>query len=132
MNSNTFKLSRLAIIALVAITVSTTVSINNFFLAIGGILIGMLFLFLVRRKTNQVMIDERIEIISGRAARSTYTITTMLLVVLSMFFIIQGGIRGDLYSESLGVALAFITLLNVALYSISFYYYNHRYGGTRK
>jgi len=127
-----FKIVRLVIIGLVAFTVATAVSINNFFLALAGVLIGMLFMYLVRVRYKKVMIDERVASISGKAARNAYVVTVTLLTLLCMFFIISGDQRGDIYTEAVGVAFAFIVLLNVALYSVSFYYFNHKYGGNEK
>lgn len=123
---------RLVIVAAVAFTVATAVSIDNFFLAFGAVMIGMLSMALLRRNAKTVLVDERIENISGRAARVAYSVVTMTLVALSLFFIMASGHSNDLYAESLGVALSFVALFNVALYSISYYYFNHRYGGNQK
>ncbi|MBU0648667.1 DUF2178 domain-containing protein [Patescibacteria group bacterium] len=132
MNYKQFKVIRLIIIGLVTFTVATAVSINNFFLALAGVLIGMLFMHLVRVRYKKVMVDERVAIIGGRAARHAYVVSVTLLTLLCMFFIISGDRRGDIYTEALGVALGFIVLLNVALYSVSFYYFNRKYGGDEK
>lgn len=131
MNQTQFKWARLVIVALVAMTVSTAVSIANFYLALSGVLIGMLFMWLVRLRYRKVIVDERVNTVSGRAARMSYAITTMTLMVLSMFFIMSGKSSGQIYIEALGVVFGFTVLLAVALYSVSFHYYDKRYGGDR-
>jgi len=131
MNQTQFKWVRLVIVALVATTVSTAVSIGNFFLALSGVLIGMLFMWLVRLRYKKVIVDERVSIISGRAARVSYAITTMTLLALSLFFTVSGKRAGEIYIEALGVVFGFVVLFTVALYTVSFHYYNKRYGGDK-
>ncbi len=131
MDQKQFKTARLVIVMLVAITVSTAVSVNNFYLALSGVLIGMLFMWLVRLGYKKAIVDERVNAVSGRAARMSYAVTTMTLMALSLFFIISGKNGGQPYVEALGTIFGFVTLFAVAIYSISFHYYDQRYGGDR-
>lgn len=128
MSKKQFIILRLLIIAVVAITVSTAVSVNNFWLAIVGVATGMLFMTLVRSGYKKVIVDEMIENISGKAARASYSISVMVLLFLSIFFIIAGDQKEDIYVEALGIVFSFVVLLQVVLYSITFYYHKYRYG----
>jgi len=124
-----FKAIRLLIMAFIATVVATASVINNFYLAITGVLIGVLFLYLVRIKFKKVMIDERVVSLSGKAARMAYALPTLFLAVLGLFLILSGRGHQDIYTESLGVIFSYIAMLNIAIYAISFRYFNKIYGG---
>ena len=81
--------------ALIGLGIGTVVAIaattNNFYLAITGILIGILFMFLVKKGVKEVIVDERIISISGQASRMTYVIVTMFSAILGLFLIVLFG-----------------------------------------
>ena len=128
MNYKNFKRMRILATTFVSVTVAMAVVYNNIILALAGVLIGMLFLFLVKRKTKAVLVDERIQSIGGRAARLTYTILTMTLAFLSLVFILTGRRIGEANYELLGIILSYITLFSLALYSLSYKYFSKKYG----
>jgi uncharacterized membrane protein len=129
MNDKNFKIFRIAIIIIVAMVVGAAVTINNFYLALFGILIGILFNILVRKKFRKKLVDERVENISGKAAKMAYTITTMLLALLALFLILSARTHQDVQTEALGVTFSYIAMLNLAIYSISYSFFNKKYGG---
>ncbi len=129
MTYKTLKKIRLLIVCLIAIIVATAVSINNFYLAISGVLIGVLFNILVRSKFRKTLVDERIINISGRAARITYVITTLIIALLSLFLIFSGRQHQDINTETIGIIFSYVAMLNIAIYAISFRYFNKKYGG---
>jgi len=129
MTYKNFKIIRLFIIAFIAAIVAAAVSVNNFYLAITGVFIGILFNLLVRSKFRKKLVDERIENISGRASRMTYMLTTLILAILGLFLIFSGREHQDIYTEGLGVIFSYIAMLNLAIYAISFRYFNKKYGG---
>jgi uncharacterized membrane protein len=131
MNYQQFKKIRLLIIALVVVIMAAAVTIDNFYLAISGVLIGMLFLHLVRIRFKQVMVDERVISVSGKASRMTYVFITLLLGLLSLFFIFSGRFHEDFYIETLGVIFSYVVMLNIAIYAISYRYFNKKYGGDK-
>lgn len=124
-----FKIVKLLIVMIMTFIIVTAVNINNFYLALTGVLIGILFMFLVKAKFKKITVDERIVSVGGKAARLSQIITILALGCLSVFFIVSGQNRQDFYTESLGVAFSYIILFNIAVYSISFRYYNKQYGG---
>jgi uncharacterized membrane protein len=113
----------------VAAIVATAVSINNFYLALAGLFVGLLFNLLVRSKFRKKLVDERIESISGQASRMTYIITTIFLALLALFLVFSGRRNEDIFIESLGVIFSYIAILNTAVYAISFHYFNKKHGG---
>ena len=132
MTDKMFRKIKIIIISFVSATVGLAVIENNILLALAGLVIGVLFFMLVRHKTKQVVVDERIKSISGYAARLTYVIVTVLLGLLSLFFILTGSRTGEIYMEALGTILSYITLLSVAIYSMSYKFFEKKYGANDK
>jgi uncharacterized membrane protein len=130
MNYQQFKRMKALSAAFVSATVAIAVVYNNIILALAGVFIGLLFLFLVRKKTKAVLVDERIRNIGGRAARLTYSILTVTMAFLSLIFIMSGRRLGEANYELLGIILSYLTLLSMALYSLSYKYFSKKYGET--
>jgi len=128
MNYKNYQIIRTLIGLLIATIVVTATIINNFYLVISGVLIGMLFLFLAKSKFKKIIVDERVVSISGKASRAAYLTVTMFLAFFGLFSILTPRGHEDLYFESLGVVLCYISLLLITIYSISYYYFNKKYG----
>lgn len=124
-----FQTTRALIAVFIGFVVAIASANNNLYLAISGVLIGVLFLFLVRSKFKQIIVDERVSSISGKAGRIAYTISTAVFAFLGLLLIISGRSRGDFFTENVGTILSYSAMLNIAIYSISFYYFNKKYGG---
>ena len=120
MNAKTFSRIRLAVIAFIAIMVSVAVTINNLLLALAAVFTGIICLVLVRRKVKDIMIDERMIHAAGYAARVTYFISTVILGMSSVVFIIWGRQNNAFYLESLGMIFSYITLFNMLVYSVTY------------
>jgi len=128
MQYKTFKRLRLLTASFVSAITAISVINNNIYLALVGVLIGLLFLLFVRKKTKVVLVDERIQAIGGYAARITYIALTMILALLALFFMSVGKRTNEINYEALGTILSYITLLSLALYSLSYKYYSKKYG----
>jgi len=130
MNYHQFKRIKLLIALFISATVAVAIIYNNIILAFAGMIIGISFLFLVKKKTKAVLVDERLENIAGRAARLTYITLTITIGFLSLIFIGTGRRTGETGYEFLGIILSYITLLSVAIYSLSYKYFSKKYGET--
>jgi uncharacterized membrane protein len=135
MDIKKYKKIRAAIAIFVASIVSVSVTIDSYLLAIITVLTGMLFMILVRSKTK-VVIDEREVSVREKAANLTYAIFTPVLGIGSFLLLLPsyGGIpvfsKGDfIFLESLGMVFAYLTLFLIAVYSISYFYLNRKFGG---
>lgn len=107
--------------------VAVAVVQNSYLLATIGVLTGMLFLALVRSKTK-ITIDEREQTIKEKAAQTTYAIFAPTIGIGAFLLFIMA--RGQfLYLESLGMVFAYLTLFLIALYAISYHFFNRKYGG---
>lgn len=126
MNIQTYKRVRAAIAVFVAMTVSVATTQNSYLLAIVGVLTGMLFMIVVRRKAK-VLVDERMVAVSEKAARYTYSIVTSV-IGLSSFVVYSLGRNGDERLVLLGTVLSYITLFTIAVYSIAYYWLDRKFG----
>jgi uncharacterized membrane protein len=120
---------RVAIIALVGCVAAVAVIIGNTYVLIGGVVVGMLALLLLRRGVTQVVHDERNYTIAYRAARLTMAITGVGMALSGAILITLN--RHSLASTpaQIGFALEYVTcgllIINVLAYS----YYNRKYSG---
>ena len=111
----------------VVLVIGLAISINNVLLAIAGVLIGLLFMWMVKSRVKGVMVDERIENISGQAARATYSIVTMSLALSSLIFIVVSKTPDGYFLQTLGVIFSYITMFSVAVYSIAYWLIGRNY-----
>jgi len=132
MNYQQFKKIKALIAFFVLATVVMAIIYNLIVLALAGAFIGVLFLFLVRKKTKAVLTDERLQNISGRAARLTYIILTSVIAFFSLSFIIisRKAVPEQANYDQLGIILSYTTLFSLALYSLSYKYFSKKYGET--
>lgn len=129
MNQKTLKKVRVLTTSFISAVVAIAITTGKTYLAIIGILIGTLFLLLVTHGSKAIIVDERVEAISGQAARLTYVIITILLGVLALLFIFAGRWSGEIYLESLGTIFCYIVCLSMAIYSVSYKYLDKKSGG---
>lgn len=132
MNYKQYQIIRTLIGILIAIITMTATIINDFYLAISSIFIGVSFLFLAKNKFKKVIVDERVISVSGKASRATYSVVTMFLAFLGLFSIFAARENKDLYFESLGIVFCYIALLLITIYSISYYYFNQKHGANEQ
>ena len=109
--------------------VAAGITTGNIYLAIIAIFIGMLFLGFVRRRSKEVIVDERAEEVSGRAARLTHLIVTGFLGFLALLFLFAGYRSSEIYLISLGTVFCYIVCLSVAVYAMTFKYLDRKYSG---
>lgn len=128
MSYKTFKWVRVLITMFIAATVSIAVSINNAYLALSAVIIGMISMFFIKRNVKEVLVDEMVKSIAGKAALMTYRITISVLAVLSLILMFsnlnQEG--SDLYN--LAIILSYIVFFSMLIYSFFYYHYQSKYG----
>jgi uncharacterized membrane protein len=88
---------------------------------------SLLFLRLVRVKARAV-IDEREKSIQEKAAQITYKIFAPTLGLSALIMLLFA--RDEYYfMESLGIIFAYLTIFLITLYTISYFFFNGKYGG---
>lgn len=124
----TYRQIRAVVAFFVAMLVSISTVRDNQILAFVAVITGMLFMILARSKAK-VVIDEREKTVREKAAQLTYAIFAPT-IGLGSFLLISFG-KNNLYLESLGQVLAYLTLFLISLYAISYYFLNRKFGGDR-
>jgi len=127
MDIKKYRQIRVIITLFVSVTVSISTIQNNLTLAIAGVITGMLFLSLVRAKTK-IVIDEREKTIREKAAQMAYAIFAPTIGLGALIMIILG--KNSVYIFALGQIFAYLTLFFIAVYAISYYFLNRKYGGS--
>ncbi|MFZ3054680.1 MAG: DUF2178 domain-containing protein [Minisyncoccales bacterium] len=128
MSYKNYKIVRIFIAMFIAMTVSIAMSVENVLLAVSAISIGMISIFLIKKNVKAVLVDEMIKTIAGKAALIAYSITVPTLAVLSLVFMFPNFSNEGSYLYNLGIIFSYIALFNMAVYSLSYYYYQKKYG----
>lgn len=111
--------------AFVGAIVGVAVAQNNIILAIIGFIVGMIFLSVIKSK-SRVTADERQIMLADKAARLTY-------IVFALTVGIGGTIISILFpdlTQKIGFMFSSLALYLMALYSLSYFYLNNKYGGS--
>lgn len=125
--------------AIVTLFVSAIVGVavirDSYLLATASVLTGMVFMVLVRAKAK-IRTDEREAAVQEKAARMTYAIFAPTIGIAAFLLLLpsKGGIsvfsKGEwLFTESLGMIFAYLTLFLIAIYAISYHFFNKKFGG---
>lgn len=135
MDRKKYKQLRVAVAFFVGIIVSLAVTRDSYLLATAGVLTGMIFMVLVRAKAK-IRTDERESTIQEKAARMTYAIFAPTIGITAFLLLLpsKGGIdafsKGEwLFTESLGMVFAYLTLFLITVYALAYHFFNRKYGG---
>lgn len=127
MDTQRSKQLRIAALLFMAAVIVVSLWLNNYLLAGAGVLTGLLFLGLVRSDVK-LAFDEREQSLREKAAASTYTIYAGT-IGLSAVILLVAAQRGFVFLEALGLIFAYLTLFLIALYAVSYQFFNRKYGG---
>lgn len=135
MDRKKYKQLRIVVALFVGAIVAMAVTRHSYLLSIAGVLTGMVFMALVRSKAK-IRTDEREATVQEKAAKMAYAIFAPTIGVAAFLLLLpsKGGIsvfsKGEwLYIESLGMVFAYLTLFLIAIYAISYHFFNRKYGG---
>jgi uncharacterized membrane protein len=116
---------RIVTLVLVAGVVSVGVVRNNFILALVGVVVGMLFLVMVRRRMKVVLVDEKTEKVCDKAGRAAFGVAAAVLGVSSVVLVFVGR-QGEPYLEALGTLVSYLVLFMLLVYGVFYYYFKKR------
>ncbi|HOX96183.1 MAG TPA: DUF2178 domain-containing protein [Candidatus Woesebacteria bacterium] len=135
MDRKRFRQVRVFVILFVGVIVSLAVENDSYLLATAGVFTGMLLMALARSKTK-INTDEREATVQEKAAKTAYGIFTSAIGIAAFLLLLptKGGLsvfsKGEwAYIESLGIIFAYLTLLLITIYSVSYFLLNKQYGG---
>jgi len=121
MNLKQYKLYRVITIVILGMSISVSITLENYYLPIILVIIGMAAMYYLRKqlRTTEVMADERDYKLAGGAAR--YTISIYGLIGTFGIFILMalsGGKEDFVYvlSQYLAFSICFLFLLNVVVF----------------
>ena len=128
MKLETYKQMVRAVTAAMGGIVAVGIVLNNIPLLLAGLTIGMLSIYLAKRKVTEQDKDERTIMINQKSSQVTLSITVVSLAVvgLSLFLLSRQGYLGY---EELGFQLEIIGLLVMGLKAFFDWYYRDRLGG---
>jgi uncharacterized membrane protein len=129
MKIKTYQHWRIALTAIIAALGAVSVAIGNAYILIAAVVIGMIVIFILRRRVKEIIYDERTYTIAYKAARLTVSVVGIGMAVAGAIFL--AFYRDNLSSTpaQVGFALLYATcgllLINRAAYT----YYNRQLGG---
>jgi len=135
MDRKKYKQLRAVVALFVGAIVALAVIRDSYLLAAAGVLTGMVFMVLVRVKAK-IRTDEREATVQEKAAKMTYVIFAPTIGIAAFLLLLpsKGGIsifsKGEwLFVESLGMVFAYLALFLIAIYAISYHFFNRKFGG---
>ncbi len=136
MNRKRYTQFRVVVAFFIGLIVSVAVVRDWYLLAVAAVTTGMIFLALVRSRVK-IRTDERERTIQEKAARITYMVVVPSFAIVALLLLLpsKGGLavfsRGEwVFIESIGMIFAYISLLLIMVYAISYHLFNTKYGGS--
>ncbi|MFA4960418.1 MAG: DUF2178 domain-containing protein [Candidatus Pacearchaeota archaeon] len=113
-----FMIYRVLIVVILAMIVSTFVSIGNYIIPLVVFILAIITMFTLKKKIIEKLTDERIDKIAGKASRITMTVSVLAMVLIGIVLI---ALR-ESYPEYLivGNVLAYFACGILIFYSILF------------
>ena len=123
----TYKQLMRGVTVVMGLIVAVGVLQNNIVIALVGMTICMLTIFLARRTVTERDWDERTVIIYQKSSQATLSITVTVLAVVGLGLILLSR-QGYLVYEELGSQIAMLVLLIMGLKAFFDWYYRKKYG----
>lgn len=123
MNISSLSKRKLIILGYILFIVFMTILSKNELLTAGGIVTGIIFMFVFKKLSRVRTKDERTENIAGKAATHTVFIMTTALgfISLIMFFVF----RNEPYLKNLAIVFSYIVLSIFIVYSLLYKAYTN-------
>lgn len=128
MNLESYRLTQRAVAAAIGILVAVGVAQNNILVPIVTVTVGMLILYLARRRIQETSHDERTILIQQKAAQATLSITIVAIAFTGLGLILLSK-QGLFNYEQEGYKLAFLSLFIMSAKAFFDWYYKNRLGG---
>lgn len=114
--------------AFIGFVVAISVVRDTYQLAMVGMAIGMIALFLARRQVTDIITDERNALIQYKASTMTLSILTVALAFAGII-IVEFSFRGFEYIRDYGYFMAYLSMGIMTLNAIFTWYYSNQLGG---
>jgi len=121
MTYNKLKFMKIALAFLILLLIVAAFIIGNYYLAFWAFIVGLLFLVVGKAKYKKMLVDERTTALSGLAARLTVLVSVTVMIGFSLLFILVTKRSQDVFMEALAVVFSYVALMQLAVYSLSYY-----------
>jgi uncharacterized membrane protein len=121
-----YQILRIIVAIFVGTVVGLSVTIGTILPAILAIIIGAMISYIYKKKTNEILEDERITKVSEKASRISIVFFSISIACIGMLLIILRNEYPDLTQAGFTLSYAAVALLT--LYYIFYWYYDKKYG----
>jgi uncharacterized membrane protein len=124
MDSKQFKTMKIIIVFTLSFIIGVFVTTGNVIVPLVAVIVAIILMFLLKKNVHEVLSDERIERIAGKAGYLTYSASALSLAIICMVFM---GLRQK-FPGLFPVALAFsyTSCGMIVIYMCFFYYYSKK------
>ena len=123
MDSKQFKTMKIIIVFTLSLIISVFVTTRNVIVPLVAVIVAIILMFLLKKNVHEVLSDERIEKIAGKAGYLTYSISAVILAMAGM---VMMGLRQK-FPELFPVAIAFsYTSCGMMVIYLFFFYYHSK------
>jgi uncharacterized membrane protein len=128
MSYKTYMVFRLVFIAIIAGLSAWGATVGNLIFLIPVVIVLIAVLYAMRRKVNEVVIDERVNTIAYRATRLAYLAFVVIAVLVGITLANRAVDASDI-RFSIGLTLDYSACVLVVFYWLGYIYYNRKLGG---
>lgn len=121
-----YQILRIIVAIFVGTVVGLSVTMGTILPAILAIIIGAMISYIYKKKTNEILEDERITKVSEKASRISIVLFSISIACIGMLLIILRNEYPDLTPAGFTLSYAAVALLT--LYYIFYWYYDKKYG----
>jgi uncharacterized membrane protein len=133
MRYSTFRNYKLIIVVIEAFLVGWAVYAGNPWVPVPTVLGTIIVLYLLRRRVNEVVVDERVFRVADRAANLAYRTFGVAGAILGCTFLALSRFSADAaWAETAGFTLLFAVAGLVFIFFVSYNYYNSKYAAQRE
>jgi uncharacterized membrane protein len=129
MSYKTFNMIRGATSAVIAALAAVSIIIGNAAILISTVILGMIFLFIMRRRVKEIIADERTYTIAYKAARLTVAVVGVGMAVTGALLLALSQRDFSAPLSQAGFALEYATCGLLVVNYLAYYYYNRKLGG---
>ena len=121
-----YQILRIIVAIFVGTVVGLSVTMGTILPAILAIIIGAMISYIYKKKTNEILEDERITKVSEKASRSSIVLFSISIAFIGLFLIM---LRNEYPNfTQAGFTLSYAAVALLTLYYIFYWYYNKKYG----
>jgi len=128
MNRKQFAWCEVIVALVLGVVVMWSISVGDLVLPVIAVIVGLGVLLLLRRRVEEVIVDERIHLIHEKASAMTVQVFALITVLIGFVLIVLSESGYADFSQA-GFTLAYCACALGLLHLIFRHYYRRKYGG---